>query len=148
MSTAFLHEHSRRARRWAVIRITEDAILNGATPMFLRRSSVEGASLVCRVDITRWPVCAALMAISAVSMSRISPTMITSGSWRRKARSAAEKVRPAFSLTLTWLMPARLISAGSSAVEMFTPGLLSRLRQVYRDTVLPEPVGPVTRIMP
>ena len=25
-----------------MIRITEDAILNGATPMFLRRSSVEG----------------------------------------------------------------------------------------------------------
>ena len=31
---------------------------------------------------------------------------------------------------------------------MFTPGLFSMFRQVYSDTVLPEPVGPVTRIMP
>jgi hypothetical protein len=30
------------------------------------------------------------------------------------------KVRPALGLTLTWLTPGRLISAGSSAVEMLT----------------------------
>jgi hypothetical protein len=35
---------------------------------------------VCRVENTMWPVCAALMAISAVSRSRISPTMMMSGS--------------------------------------------------------------------
>ncbi len=86
--------------------------------MSTRRVSVCGASLVCSVDSTKWPVCAALMAISAVSRSRISPTMMTSGSWRRKARSAEAKVSPTLLLTLTWLMPGRLISAGSSAVEM------------------------------
>ena len=48
---------------------------------------------------------AALMAISAVSMSRISPTMMISGSWRRKAFRAAAKVIPTSVLTLTWLMP-------------------------------------------
>jgi hypothetical protein len=37
---------------------------------------------------------------------------------------------------------------GSSAVAMLTPGLFRMFRQVYSDTVLPEPVGPVTRIMP
>jgi hypothetical protein len=45
-------------------------------------------------------------------------------------------------------MPGRLISAGSSTVEMLTPGWFRMFRQVYSDTVLPEPVGPVTRIMP
>ncbi|MNE91265.1 hypothetical protein D3C80_1888570 [compost metagenome] len=59
-----------------------------ATPILSRRVRVSAALLVCRVDITICPVWAALMAISAVSRSRISPTMITSGSWRRKARRA------------------------------------------------------------
>ena len=71
---------SLRARRCAMISDTEVAIAYGFTPMSMRRVSVFGASLVCSVDSTRWPVCAALIAISAVSRSRISPTMITSGS--------------------------------------------------------------------
>ena len=116
--------------------------------MSTRRVSVCGASFVCSVDSTKWPVCAALMAISAVSRSRISPTMMTSGSWRRNARMAAAKVSPTFGLTLTWLTPGRLISAGSSAVEMLVSSRLRMLRPVYSDTVLPLPVGPVTRIMP
>ena len=74
--------------------------------------------------------------------------MMMSGSWRRNDFSAAAKVRPALSLTLTWLTPGRLISAGSSTVEMLTPGWLRMFRQVYSDTVLPLPVGPVTSTMP
>jgi hypothetical protein len=70
------------------------------------------------------------MAMSAVSRSRISPTMMTSGSWRRNDLSAAAKFRPALSLTLTWLTPGMLISAGSSTVEIFTPGWFSMFRQV------------------
>ena len=42
-------------------------------PMSSRRMGVVMASLVCRVDRTRWPVMAARMPISAVSWSRISP---------------------------------------------------------------------------
>ncbi len=99
-------------------------------PMFRIRVSVVGASLVCSVESTRWPVWAALIEMSAVSRSRISPTMMMSGSWRRNDFSAVAKVRPAFSFTLTWLTPGRLISDGSSAVAMFTPGLFSRFRQV------------------
>ena len=127
---------------------TLEAMLKGATPMLSKRVSVVGASLVCSVDITMWPVCAALIAMSAVSRSRISPTMMMSGSCRRNDFSAAEKVSPARSFTFTWLTPGRLISAGSSTVAMFTPGWFRMFRQVYSDTVLPLPVGPVTKIMP
>ncbi len=57
-------------------------------------------------------------------------------------------MRPTFGLTLTWLTPGRLISAGSSAVEMLVSSRFRMFKPVYSDTVLPEPVGPVTRIMP
>ncbi len=36
---------------------------NGSTPMSVKRVTVEGASSVCSVDSTRWPVCAACIAI-------------------------------------------------------------------------------------
>ncbi len=51
-------------------------------PISVRRVIAEGASLVCSVERTRWPVSADSTAIRAVSASRISPTMITSGSAR------------------------------------------------------------------
>ena len=95
-------------------------------PMFIRRLMVLGASLVCSVDSTRWPVSAALTAISAVSKSRISPTRMMLGSWRRKLRSAAAKLRPMLSRTCTWLTPTRLNSTGSSAVMMLVSGVLIR----------------------
>ena len=44
------------------------------------------ASLQCMVESTWWPVSAASMAISAVSVSRISPIMTMSGSWRKMER--------------------------------------------------------------
>ena len=53
----------------------------------MMRCIVCRAPVVCSVDISKWPVSAALMAIPIVSRSRISPTSITSGSariaWRR-----------------------------------------------------------------
>ena len=45
------------------------------------------------------------MAMRAVSLSRISPIMMMSGSWRSSARKAAAKVKPILSLTWNWLMP-------------------------------------------
>ena len=66
-----------------------------------------------------WPVSAASIAIRAVSASRISPTMITSGSARRIERSPVAKVSPALRLTFIWLMPAIRYSTGSSIVMMF-----------------------------
>ena len=50
------------------------------------------ASTVCRVLSTRWPVSAALKAILMVSRSRISPTRMTLGAWRRAARKPLEKL--------------------------------------------------------
>ena len=61
--------------------------------------------LVCRVPKTRCPVSAALMASWMVIRSRISPTMMTSGSARRNARMAAAKVKSIFGNTWTWRKP-------------------------------------------
>ena len=57
----------------------------------MMRSIVCGALCVCRVAKTRWPVSAAVSAVEIVSRSRISPTRITSGSWRSAAFRASAK---------------------------------------------------------
>ncbi len=64
-----------------------------------------GASLVCRVEKTRCPVNAERIAMSAVSRSRTSPTMMTSGSWRTMCRRPAANVSPICGFTWIWLMP-------------------------------------------
>ena len=83
------------------------------------------------------------MAMVAVSLSRISPTSMMSGSWRRNERSAEAKLRPALRLTWTWLIPLRRYSTGSSTVTMFTSGWFSTLRVAYSVVDFPEPVGPL-----
>ena len=95
-----------------------------------------------------WPVSAASMAIEAVSLSRISPTRTMSGSDRRMARRALAKVRPALTFSCTWLTPFRGTSTGSSTVMMFFSGELRAVSVVYSVVDLPEPVGPLTRIVP
>ncbi len=90
-----------RTSRWARMPSTELETRNGSTPMSSNRVVAPAESLVCRVLNTKWPVSEALMATSAVSRSRISPTRITSGSCRRKARRAREKLSPIFSLVCT-----------------------------------------------
>ena len=60
--------------------------------MSARRVMTLTAELVCSVLNTRWPVSDALMATSAVSPSRISPIMTTSGSCRSTLRSALTNV--------------------------------------------------------
>ena len=72
-----------------------------------------------------WPVSAASIAIRAVSASRISPTMITSGSARSTERSPVAKVRPALRWTPIWLTPSSRYSTGSSIVMMFLSTSLS-----------------------
>ena len=52
----------------------------------MMRSMVAGASWVCRVAKTRWPVSAAVRAVAIVSRSRSSPTRMTSGSCRSTRR--------------------------------------------------------------
>ena len=72
----------------------------------------------------------------------------TSGSERRIERSAAAKVRPALGLTCTWLMPGSRYSTGSSTVMTLISGLETMFSVAYSVVDLPEPVGPVTRIIP
>ena len=88
------------------------------------------------------------MPVLAVSASRISPTMITSGSARMKLRMAAAKVQPILGLTCTWRRPAWTISIGSSAVQIFRSAVLSSRSRECSVVVFPEPVGPQTRKRP
>ena len=69
---------------------------------------------------TRWPVSADWIAICAVSGSRISPTMILSGSCRRIDRSPRAKVSPFFSLIGICVMPRSWYSTGSSIVMILS----------------------------
>ena len=124
------------------------AKLNGSMSMSSRRTIVSGAEFVCRVEKTRWPVSEASMPIAAVSWSRISPTMITSGSARRNDRIAAAKVKSILGWTCTCRRPAWVISTGSSAVQIFMSSVLMKPRAEWRVVVLPEPVGPTTRQIP
>ena len=117
-------------------------------PMSMSRVTALAASLVCKVAITRWPVKLACTAICAVSRSRISPIMMTSGSCRRMARSARAKVISMRALTWVWPTPSRSYSIGSSTVIIFSVAESRRDNAAYSVVVLPEPVGPVTSTMP
>ena len=77
------------------------------------------ALLVWTVDNTRWPVKLACIAISAVSLSLISPTITMSGSCLIIALKPFAKVSPVLVLTCVWPMPSKAYSTGSSMVKMF-----------------------------
>ncbi len=91
---------------------------------------------------------AAWMAVSAVSRSRISPTMTTSGSWRRMERRPLAKVYSLEWFIWLWLRPSTLYSIGSSRVMILVPATFSLERIAYSVVVFPDPVGPVVMIMP
>ena len=93
--------------------------MKGSTPTSSSLVMAPRAVLVWIVEKTRWPVMAARTAISAVSPSRISPTIMTSGSCLRIERSAEAKVMPALMFTWAWLTPDISFSIGSSIETMF-----------------------------
>ena len=93
--------------------------------MSIRRAAAIGASFVCIVESTRWPVRADSIAIWAVSRSRISPTINTSGSARTIERSPVAKVSPVLVLTWTCLTPSSSYSTGSSIVTRVRSGVLT-----------------------
>ena len=116
------------------------------------RVIVSCADWVCSVAKTRWPVSAAVSATEIVSRSRISPTRITSGSWRSTCLSAVRK--PWVSCpTSRWLTRHPRCSwrnsIGSSMV-MMCPRRLRLILSIIAASVvdLPEPVGPVTSTRP
>ena len=76
-----------------------DEIRKFSIPISMRRLREEVESLVCSVESTRWPVSAERRAMSAVSESRISPTMIMSGSCLKMERKPAAKVSPTLVFT-------------------------------------------------
>ncbi len=98
--------------------MTDDETRNGSVPISTSRVTALAESLVWSVEKTRWPVSAAWIAISAVSPSRISPTMMTSGSWRRIERRPFAKVRSILGFTWIWPTPWSWYSIGSSMVMM------------------------------
>ena len=90
-----------RTKRWANAARKEAETRNGLTPMSINLETALGASLVCKVLKTICPVREALIAISAVSRSRISPTITIFGACRNMARKAAVKVIPTSVRTCT-----------------------------------------------
>ena len=137
-----------RMSRCAITASTEEATRKGSMPMSINRVNALGASLVCSVENTKCPVSEARIAISAVSMSRISPTMITFGSCRKIWRNPIANVNPMSDRTAIWLIPFSSYSTGSSMVMIRLVTELMELRNAYSEVDLPEPVGPVTRKMP
>ena len=118
-------EHRTRTRRCATTQSIAEATRKGSIPISISRVIAEGASLVCSVESTRWPVRADSTAICAVSRSRISPTMITSGSALIIERRPEAKVSPPFFETCSCVSPSIWYSTGSSTVRMFFSGVLS-----------------------
>ena len=118
----------------------------------MMRSIVCGALWVCSVAKTRWPVSAAVSAVEIVSRSLISPTRMTSGSWRSAPLSARPKPwasEPSSRwLTMHFLWECRN-SIGSSIVRMCSSrvSLISSIIAAS-EVDLPEPVGPVTSTRP
>ena len=118
----------------------------------MMRLTVSGASTVWSVESTRWPVSAADRAVWTVSSSRISPTRMMSGSCRRTRRSARLK-ETVSSPTSRWLMTERRsrcrYSIGSSIVTMCRASSRLIWSIIAASVVdLPEPVVPVTRMIP
>ena len=110
------------------------------------------ALLVCSVEKTRWPVSAAVTAVWIVCHSRISPTMITSGSCRIRFFKASGKlgVSVPTSRCETAALPAgKRYSIGSSIVTMWTCRVSTTAWMIAASVVdFPEPVGPVISTRP
>ena len=101
---------------------------NDSMPMSRNRCRADTESVAWSEESTKWPVRADWTAIRAVSTSRISPTRITSGSWRRIDFSPVAKVRPACSLVWIWLIDGKTYSTGSSIVMTLRVGSLTSLK--------------------
>ena len=134
--------HARRTRRCACTPRTGATTRNGSTPMSMSLVKLERASLVCTVESTRWPVRAERIAISAVSRSRISPIMMTSGSWRRIARRARAKVVTDLGVGLDLGDARHLVLDRVLHGDDLLDAVVDLLKARARVVDLPEPVGP------
>ena len=127
-------------------RFTEAVTRNGSIPMLSearhRRGAVGVQGGQHQVAGQR-----GLDADPAVSTSRISPTMMMSGSWRRNARSAIAKVSPISWMHLHLVDPLRSVFDRVFVVKCYV-GRVELVSTEYSVVVFPEPVGPVTKIIP
>ena len=113
------------------------------------RVMADGASLVCSVVKTMWPVSDAWIEISAVSRSRVSPTRILSGSCRRMARRQAAEGDADLGVDRHLHQPVDVVFDGLlGGDDLLLDGVFSSLSVAYSVVVLPDDVGPVTRMMP
>ena len=110
------YSQSRRASLWARTAETAEATTKGSTPISVSRVIALGASFVCSVERTKWPVSAARIEISAVSRSRISPTITTSGSLRKTRAKRLREVEVDLRVDL------QLVDAGQPVLD----GVLDR----------------------
>jgi hypothetical protein len=83
----------------AIIVSKAEAIIYGFNHIFKSLSRVSAADLVCRVESTKCPVKEACVAVSKVFQSRISQTIIISGSCLNIALKPVSKLKPTFSST-------------------------------------------------
>src|SRR5438270_88041 len=118
----------------------------------ITRLTVCVASVVCSVENTMCPVSAALSAVSSVSMSRISPIRMRSGSCRSTCRSAELNVSvslPTSRCEMLACWSRCRNSIGSSIVMMLTRRfVLTWLIMAASAVDFPEPVTPVTSTRP
>ena len=107
---------------------------------------------MCKVLKTRCPLSARLRTVSAVSVSRISPTKMISGSSLITAFSAFlnDQVScPTCLCEILHLSPSKIYSIGSSMVMMFSFLVLLIYSIILTSEVdFPLPVDPVTRKSP
>ena len=110
------------------------------------------AFAVCKVAKTKWPVSAAIRAVSVVSLSLNSPTSITSGSCLKALFKAGAKPFTSIPISL-WLivdsLSWKLYSIGSSIVIIWWGWVRFIFSTIAARVVdLPLPVAPVTRTKP
>ena len=149
---------ARGSRRWLTTewsvsaRRTRTTSCSSGGNIAMMRRIVLCASGVCSVERSRCPVSAAFMPVSTVSASRISPMRITSGSWRSAARRPLRKLSVSTPISRCVMLLCRSRCRNSIGFSSVTMCLLRDelmwliIAAIVLD--LPEPVTPVTRIIP
>jgi len=75
--------------------------------MFIKRLMVEGASLVCSVESTKWPVSAALTPdFRRFEVANLADQNDVGVLAEERAQRGPQSFRPICSFICTWLMPA------------------------------------------
>lgn len=110
---------SLRAKRCDTTIFKLDTMRRGSIQRLMRRWIVLTVEFAWIVENTRCPVIEASIARCAVSASRISHTMMMSGSCLSRLRSPSAKLNPICGLICVWFTQRIRYSTGSSRVDMF-----------------------------